>query len=158
MAYKFNIPTLRYPSPGAGEYIAEVKTVTGKNRDGEKLISRNGDPKLSLGLLLVGKDGLLYEMSEFVTLPTLDDEGNPVQDTGVYLLRRLSEILRALGHDMSAGESFEINSAAFLGRTAKITIGIGPEVNGKSYPQIKLWELSPRAAQASGQRDDEIPF
>jgi hypothetical protein len=156
MAYKFNVPTLRYPSPNAGEYIAEIKTVSTKNRDGEKLVSRNGDPKLSLGLLLVSKDGNLYETSEFVTLPTLDENGDPVQETGVYLLRRLAEILRALGHDMTTGDAFEINSAAFIGRTAKVTIEFR-EHNGKQHPQVSRWELSPRNA-ATKQDSDEIPF
>jgi hypothetical protein len=157
MSYKFNVPTLRYPAPVAGEYIAEIKTVSTKNRDGDKLISRNGDPKLSLGLLLVNPDGNLYETTEFVTLPTLDESGNPVQETGVYLLRRLSEILRALGHDMTTGEAFEINSAAFLGRTAKVTIEMGPETGGKSYAQIKRWDSSPRTALLKA-TDDQIQF
>lgn len=157
MSYKFIVPTLRYPAPKAGEYIAEIKTVSTKNRDGEKLISRNGDPKLSLGLLLVNPDGNLYETTEFVTLPTLDENGNPVQETGVYLLRKLSEILRALGHDMTTGDGFEINSAAFLGRTAKVTVELGPETNGKSYTQIKTWEPSPRAIAAKA-TDDQIQF
>lgn len=156
MSYKFNVPTLRYPTPTAGEYIAEIKTVSTKDRDGAKLVSRNGDPKLSLGLLLVSKDGNLYETSEFVTLPTLDDNGDPVQDTGVYLLRLLSEILRALGHDMTTGDAFEINSAAFVGRTAKVTIEMR-EHHGKLYPQVKRWEPSPRTEQAK-QADDEIKF
>jgi len=155
MAYKFNVPTLRYPTPTAGEYIAEIKTVSTKDRDGAKLISRNGDPKLSLGLLLVSKDGNLYETSEFVTLPTLDENGDPVQETGVYLLRMLSEILRALGHDMTTGEAFEINSAAFIGRTAKVTIEMR-EHNGKQYAQVKRWELSPRSEQAKNK--DEVQF
>jgi len=157
MSYKFIVPTLRYPAPKAGEYIAEIKTVSTKNRDGEKLISRNGDPKLSLGLLLINTDGNLYETTEFVTLPTLDENGNPVQETGVYLLRKLSEILRALGHDMTTGDGFEINSAAFIGRTAKVIIEIGPETGGKSYPQIKRWENSPRTAAAKA-NDDQIQF
>jgi hypothetical protein len=155
MAYKFNVPTLRYPTPTAGEYIAEIKTVSTKDRDGAKLISRNGDPKLSLGLLLVSKDGNLYETSEFVTLPTLDENGDPVQETGVYLLRMLSEILRALGHDMTTGEAFEINSAAFIGRTAKVTIEMR-EHNGKQYAQVKRWDLSPRSEQAKNK--DEVQF
>lgn len=154
MAYKFNVPTLRYLTPTAGEYIAEIKTVNTKDRDGAKLISRNGDPKLSLGLLLVSKDGNLYETSEFVTLPTLDENGDPVQETGVYLLRMLSEILRALGHDMTTGEAFEINSAAFIGRTAKVTIEMR-EHNGKHYPQVKRWEPSPRTEQKAR---DEVQF
>lgn len=157
MSYKFNVPTLRYPTPAAGEYIAEIKTVSTKNRDGEKLISRNGDPKISLGLLLLNQDGNLYETTEFVTLPTLDEHGNPVQETGVYLLRKLAEILRALGHDMTTGEGFEINSAAFVGRTAKITIEMGPETGGKVYPQIKRWEASPRTAMLKP-ADDQIQF
>ena len=155
MAYKFNVPTLRYPTPTPGEYIAEIKTVSTKDRDGAKLISRNGDPKLSLGLLLVSKDGNLYETSEFVTLPTLDENGDPVQETGVYLLRMLSEILRALGHDMTTGDAFEINSAAFIGRTAKVTIEMR-EHNGKHYPQVKRWDLSPRTEQAKNK--DEVQF
>jgi len=155
MAYKFNVPTLRYPSPTAGEYIAEIKTVSTKDRDGAKLISRNGDPKLSLGLLLVSKDGNLYETSEFVTLPTLDENGDPVQETGIYLLRMLSEILRALGHDMTTGDAFEINSAAFIGRTAKVTIELR-EHNGKQYAQVKRWDLSPRSEQAKNK--DEVQF
>jgi hypothetical protein len=155
MAYKFNVPTLRYPTPTAGEYIAEIKTVSTKDRDGAKLISRNGDPKLSLGLLLVSKDGNLYETSEFVTLPTLDENGDPVQETGVYLLRMLSEILRALGHDMTTGEAFEINSAAFLNRTAKVTIEMR-EHNGKHYPQVKRWEPSPRTEVLKAR--DEVQF
>jgi hypothetical protein len=155
MSYKFNVPTLRYPTPSAGEYIAEIKTVSTKDRDGAKLVSRNGDPKLSLGLLLVSKDGNLYETSEFVTLPTLDENGDPVQETGVYLLRMLSEILRALGHDMTTGEAFEINSAAFLGRTAKVTIEMR-EHNGKQYAQVKRWDLSPRSEQAKNK--DEVQF
>lgn len=155
MSYKFNIPTLRYPTPTAGEYIAEIKTVTTKDRDGAKLISRNGDPKLSLGLLLVSDNGNLYETSEFVTLPTLNENGDPVQETGVYLLRMLSEILRALGHDMTTGEAFEINAAAFLGRTAKVTIEMR-EHNGKHYPQVKRWETSPRTELLKAR--DEVPF
>lgn len=155
MAYKFNVPTLRYPTPGAGEYIAEIKTLSTKDRDGVKLVSRNGDPKLSLGLLLVSKDGNLYETTEFVTLPTLDENGDPVQETGVYLLRMLSEILRALGHDMTTGDAFEINSAAFVGRTATVTIEMR-EHNGKQYPQVKRWAPSPRAEAAKAK--DEVKF
>ena len=155
MAYKFNIPTLRYPTPTAGEYIAEIKTLGTKDKDGAKLVSRNGDPKLALGLILVSKDGNLYETTEFVTLPTLDENGDPVQETGVYLLRLLSEILRALGHDMTTGEAFEINSAAFVGRTAKVTIEMR-EHNGKHYPQVKRWETSPRTDLLKAR--DEVQF
>jgi hypothetical protein len=155
MAYKFNIPTLRYPQPTPGEYIAEIKTVTSKNSDGEKLVSRNGDPKLSLGLILVSESGSLYEMSEFVTLPTLDENGNSAHETGVYLLRRLAEILRSLGHDMTTGAAFEISQSAFIGRTAKVTIE-EREHNGKKYPQVKRWDLSPRNVAAA--EKDEVPF
>lgn len=154
MAYKFITPTLRHPSPTAGEYIAEITAIGTKNRDGEKLVSRNGDPKISLALLLVGSDGGLYEMTDYVTLPALDENGQPQSDAGVYLLRKLSEILRALGHDMQAGEGFEINSAAFVNRTAKVRIEIR-EAAGKMYPEIKSWSLSPRNQQKVS---DEIKF
>lgn len=151
MSYKFIVPETRKPLPHtAGTYTAQIVAVNPKDKDGQPLRSRNGDPQLRLTLDLGAA-----EMPVILTLPTLAD-GLPVYDSGTVLLRILTQVLQACGADLSSGEEHEITVKSFLNKTVEVDIESHESTNGKTYWQVKNWRRAKAAAPVEEQ--DNIPF
>lgn len=156
MPYIFKMPELLKPAPPEGNFRARCIKVSTTNDEGMQLQSKNGDAQIRLTLEL----NTAYEISALLTLPGLDGNGEPVNKSGVALLRILGQVLKAFGNSVEVNEQCEIGSKSFLGKECDVTVA-EREYNGKTYLNVTRWapkgsmELETKGGSADG---DNIPF
>lgn len=134
MPYTFKIPAPQKSVLPAGEHEVRITKVAQKDRDGNPLRSKNGDPQISLHI-----EGDAGELDVKITLPELDSEGNPIREAGVHLLRILGQIVSACGNPSEEGSVCELSSATFLNKTVKVVVEKRLGSDGKEYSQVKTW-------------------
>lgn len=134
MPYTFKIPAPQKSILPAGEHEVKITKVAQKDRDGNPLRSKNGDPQISLHI-----EGEAGELDVKITLPELDGEGNPVREAGVHLLRILGQIVSACGNPSEEGSVCELSSATFLNKNVKVIVDKRIGTDGKEYSQVKTW-------------------
>jgi len=134
MPYTFKIPAPQKNILPVGENEVRITKVSQKDREGNPLRSKNGDPQISLHL-----EGDAGELDVKITLPELDGEGNPVREAGIHLLRILGQIVSACGNPSEEGSVCELSSATFLNKQVKVIVDKRAGTDGKEYTQVKTW-------------------
>jgi hypothetical protein len=134
MPYTFKIPAPQKSILPVGEHEVKITKVAQKDRDGNPLRSKNGDPQINLHI--EGDAGVLDVK---ITLPELDGEGNPAREAGVHLLRILGQIVSACGNPSEEGSVCELSSATFLNKSVRVIVDKRTGTDGKEYSQVKTW-------------------
>lgn len=134
MPYTFRMPAPQKAILPAGEHEVCITKVSQKDRDGNPLRSKNGDPQISLHL-----ESEAGDLDVKITLPELDGDGHPVREAGIHLLRILGQIVSACGNPSDEGSVCELSSATFLNKTVKVIVEKRTGNDGKEYSQVKTW-------------------